>query len=265
MKIKEKYIKNGFYLAKGLFNKTEIIKIRKEIKKIFNLYYYKSKDKDIIELFKKDFDGFHGCAQACQNLISISRLSNDERLIKLLKKIGLIFPSINTRPLVSFSSKKTAKSDNNWKVPAHQDWPSVQGSLNGVTCWIPLVKINEKLGPLEICPKSHKRGYLHHENSGVPVLCDKDTENESFLPIKMNLGDVLVFNAFTIHRSGMNKTNDKIRLSMHFRYNDLSEETFIKRKYPRQRIDKYKEEVLYPGFPTSAEMNEFLRLQKYRK
>ncbi len=75
----------------------------------------------------------------------------------------------------------------------------------------------------------------------------------------MEQGDALFMNSFLVHRSGTNVT-DRIRLSMHFRYNDASESTFISRKYPRHRIDRRKEGILFPGFPTEGEMNEFLRL-----
>ena len=257
--MKKEFIKEGFVLVKNFFNKKEIEIIKSDIEEVFKIYYGESKDISIMKLFKKDFDGFHGCAKACQNLISLNKMATNKKIINLLKKIGLKFPSINTRPLISFSSKNTAKKETNWKVPAHQDWPSVQGSLNGVTCWIPLVNINESLGYLEIAKKSHKKGYIHHKIDGVPVLENNQIKNEIFTPIKMKMGDILVFNSFTIHRSGVNKTNNKIRLTTHFRYNDLEEETFIKRKFPNQRIDTFKEEILYPNFPSEKEINLFLK------
>lgn len=257
--MKKKFTDEGFVLVENFFEKKEIKKVKNDIEKVFKNYNKKSDDLSIMKLFKNDFQGFHGCAKACQNLISLSRLSTSTKLIKLLKKLGLRFPSINTRPLISFSSKYTSKKEIHWKVPAHQDWPSVQGSLNGVTCWIPLIEMSENLGFLEIAKGSHKRGYIHHSIDGVPFLNEEQVSMETFTPIKMKMGDVLIFNCFTIHRSGQNVTEDKIRLTTHFRYNDLNEKTFIKRKLPHQRIDVFKEEILFPNFPSEKEMNVFLK------
>jgi hypothetical protein len=259
--IKEKFIEEGFVLVKNFFTKKEIYIVKNDIDEIFETYNKNCSDFSIMELFEKDFDGFHGCAKASQNLISLIRMSTCDKLIKLLKKIGINFPSINTRPLVSFSSQRTAKRETNWKVPAHQDWPSVQGSLNGVTCWIPLININKDLGYLEIAKGSHKRGYIEHNLEHVPLLDNKKIKNEIFTPIKMDLGDILLFNFFTIHRSGLNKTKDKIRITTHFRYNDLKEETFIKRKMPHHRVDTFKSEILFPNFPSEKEMKLFLKKQ----
>jgi hypothetical protein len=259
--LKEKYIEEGFILVKNFFNEKEIKIVKKDIEKIFKNYCGKSSDDAIIKLFQADFEGFHGCAKACQNLISLYRMSTSKKVTNFLKHLGLKFPSINTKPLLSFSSHKTAKTEINWKVPAHQDWPSVQGSLNGLTCWIPLVDLNEDLGYLEIAKKSHRRGCLNHEIQNVPVLGEDKLLNEKFTPIKMKLGDLLAFNFFTIHRSGLNKTKNEIRITTHFRYNDLEEETFIQRKLPHHRVDTFKAEILFPDFPNQKQMKSFLRKQ----
>lgn len=248
--------KNGYFLFKSLFKKEKINDIKNEINFIFSNYCQKEYSEQIIfNLFQNDFQGFIGCANICQNLINLSKMQGDIEIIESLKSLGLNFPTINTRPLISISSHRTAKGEANWKVPAHQDWPSVQGSLNGVTCWVPLVDIDEELGPLEVLPKSHLLGFIDHEETmGVPSI---SKQFEEWLPVPMEVGDALFFNPFTIHRSGNNRSQDRIRWSMHFRYNDALESTFIERKYPRHRIDTRKPGILYPDFPTSQEMVEF--------
>jgi ectoine hydroxylase-related dioxygenase (phytanoyl-CoA dioxygenase family) len=183
-----------------------------------------------------------------------------QEILSLLAELGIANPVMNTRPLVSYSSKKLAKNNNYWKIPAHQDWPSTQGSLNGLTVWIPLINITNELGPLEVVPGSHLLGKLEHiEIEGVPVLSQN---NWNFLPIPMDVGDVLVFSNFLIHRSGTNLTENKIRWSVHFRYDDANESTFIERNFPHHRTDKRLPGLLHPDFPTKEVLENFFSLQK---
>jgi phytanoyl-CoA hydroxylase len=258
--IKKKLWEDGFFLFKNFFEKKYIEKIKQKINYVFLNFCKKDNynDQIVFDLFKNDFDSFHGCANVCQNLPEIFRLQSDELLIEYLQTLGLKQPIINTRPLISISSKKTAKNDNYWKVPAHQDWPSTQGSINGLTCWIPLVDTDKKLGCLEVIPKSHLLGCLDHdEETGVPLL--KYSLCDDWQSIEMQVGDVLFFNYFTIHRSGTNSTDNKIRWSLHLRYDDAAEESFVRRKFPRNRIDVRRKNLNDFYSPSIEEINNFIK------
>jgi len=225
----------GYRLEKKFFSHKKIKLIKNDMEKIFSHFDSESGDVDkkIIRIFEKNFDAFIGCSHLCQKLPSVYALASDSRIIKYLKKIGLSFPVMNTKPLVSFSSKKTSKSEFYWKVPAHQDFASNLGSDNGVTCWIPLVNINHKLGPLEIAPYSQNYGLLEHHGT-PPILINSDFK---FVSMPMNIGDVLFFNTKTVHKSGVNLTDDEIRWSLHFRYNDADDVSFVEKNYPRNRTN----------------------------
>lgn len=250
-----KYSEQGFVLVEGLIDESEIKSIKDDIDNIFKYYTGDDGETDqmVMNLFKNDFDGFHGCAQLCQNMVSLTRLSTHPSIISAIIEVGIKFPTINTRPLLSISSKNTAKDTQYWLVPAHQDWPSTQGSINGLNCWMPLVDTTSDLGPLEVVPKSHTLGYLDHHEEGVPAL---NNNQQDFVSVPMKPGDALIFSNFLIHRSGVNVTDDKIRWSTHFRYDDALEPTFKDRKFPRHRIDRRKEGILYPGFPTPEQMQK---------
>lgn len=245
----------GFDYTTGLFCRSTIDKIICDIKKVFDTYcnHNLSFEDKLKYLFKNDFQGFVGCANSCQYLPSLFSLASSELLLNKLKSLGVLFPIINTRPLLSFSSKHTSVHDNYWKVPSHQDWLSMQGSINGITCWIPLVDVSREMGALQICPKSHLLGKLPHEDNGVPYIEKFDGDFQDF---PMHAGDALFFNTFTVHRSG-NNISDKIRISAHFRYDDCVEKTFIERKYPRHRIEKRKEGDLYPDFPSKEQIANY--------
>ena len=53
----------------------------------------------------------------------------------------------------------------------------------------------------------------------------------SLSTVTLNKGDILIFSSFLVHKSG-ELTNDEIRWSCHFRYNNLNEVDFIERGYP---------------------------------
>lgn len=255
------YIKTGFHLEE---NFLEISQIKKSIENIFFNYCNTEGNFNeiLIKLYKDDINGFVGCAKLCQFIPELISLSVNPKIITKLKELGLEYPVVNTRPLLSFSCKNTAANEDYWKIPAHQDWPSTQGSLNGITCWMPLVNVTSDLGPLEISPSSHLEGPIEHTEIGphtttrVPVVATHDDRNYIAFPMKPN--DALFFSNFTVHRSGENKTDDEIRLTMHFRFDDAYEKTFIQRKYPRHKIETRAAGNSLPIFP----MKEFKELFK---
>jgi phytanoyl-CoA hydroxylase len=237
MDLRKNFYKNGYFLFKNLFKREEILKIKKEMTDCFNLISkstYKE-DLDIIKFFNKDIQCFLNWVNLCQNLTSFFQLSVDGRLINSLKEIGLNIPLFNMKPNLLFSNKNTAKHVINWKIPSHQDWPSMRGSLNSVTAWIPFIDVTEELGPLEIAPGSHKEGSLNFCSYGSGLIIDQSLDNFNYEPIQMLIGDVLIFNSFTVHRSGVNLTEDKIRWSAQFRFDDAAESSYIERKYPRYK------------------------------
>ena len=225
------YKENGYYLAEGLLDEAALQTVLIDIWQVFGSKTHSLQNLDdcCVDLFRSDFDAFVSSAAACQQLLSLQQLFFDTRVTDFIYRLGLKVSSLNTRPVLHLSSKNTAKNDLYWKVPPHQDWPSNQGSLNGLTCWVPLVDVPEELGPLEVVPASHTFGSLPHQDVGVPALIE---EFWDWVPVPMHRGDVLFFSTFLVHRSGENKS-DKIRFSTATRYNDLSEPSYIARNFPK--------------------------------
>jgi ectoine hydroxylase-related dioxygenase (phytanoyl-CoA dioxygenase family) len=144
----------------------------------------------------------------------------------------------------------------NHTVPAHQDWASMQGSINGMVAWIPLVDIDQELGSIKVVPGSHRRGLQSEQKSGSFGLVHGYNEDD-FVSFDMKQGDIILFNSFLVHKSG-NNTTDGTRWSCHMRYNDLAEKSFIARGYPHAYIYKPIDEYLTPGFDTKKEIGEYL-------
>jgi hypothetical protein len=251
--------KNGFVLFKGFFSGDEIHDVLRDVKQVFITQLLKLKlltseapeekefEKALFELFSLDQARFVNCAKQAQHLLSLHRLSLDLRIEEVLKQLGLDFPNISTRPVLFMNSPYLAEKEVYWRTFPHQDWRSMQGSLDAVVVWVPLVDVAKPLGALEVVPESHKRGLL------APDLIDgfgkvDQFNDEDFVPLEVNRGDALFFNAFLVHRSGTN-TTQSVRWACHFRYNNLAEETFVERGYPHPYIYRPQEALLTPEFP----------------
>ena len=107
-----------------------------------------------------------------------------------------------------------------WHQDAHYyaDYKPEEGTL--VTAWIPLVPVDEASGCLEVIPGSHKRGYvppirvLRNNLIGVP---DDIVEGLPSVACPMQPGDVLLFDALTLHHS-LDNAADYIRWSVDIRF-----------------------------------------------
>jgi ectoine hydroxylase-related dioxygenase (phytanoyl-CoA dioxygenase family) len=212
-------------------------------------------DACMFRLFKEHSEVFIGCGKQVQHLISLHKLSLNNKILSLIKDVGLSFPNISTRPVLYFNHPKLAKEKVYHTIDAHQDWRSMQGSLNSLVIWIPLINIDKDKGALEIIPGSHLNGLVTNNVENGFGMIDKNVyKDESFTSISVNVGDALLFSSFLIHQSGNNITNTP-RWSCHFRYNDLNEDTFIKRGYPHAYIYKPLEQLITPDFPTQNQIN----------
>lgn len=263
------YKKNGFVLFKGLFGREEINSILNDAKDVFfQQFRYKKYTQagslnDISEkeyneclyrLFAEDLNCLSNCGKQAQHLISLHSLSVGKKIVDLLHGAGLKKPVISTRPVLYFNHPKLAQKKVFYKVDAHQDWRSMQGSLNSVVIWLPLVDINKGLGALQVLPGSHLDGLRTQsvENGFGMVGLSKEEENR-LIDVEVEQGDALLFSSFLIHQSGENITNSP-RWSCHFRYNDLMEESFIERSYAHPYLYKPQETLITPDFPTKQDI-----------
>ena len=160
----------------------------------------------LYQFFRNDLEGFVNCGKTCQHLVSLHRLALSEPLIAKLHDFGIQTPNICTRPVMFFNSSHLAKSESYYKVPPHQDWRSMQGSLNAIVVWVPLINIGKDLGALEIIPGSHLFGLLDSvEDDWYRTI--EGTADDQYVPVEVEAGDALFFSAFLLHRSGTTPLN----------------------------------------------------------
>jgi hypothetical protein len=261
------YRENGFILMKGFLPLETIERVYSEAKEVFVLQMRRlglvasrmpsedEFDAGMFKLFELDLPTFTNCGKQAQHLISLHRLSLDEHIVSALRELGLAFPNISTRPLLYFNAKRLAKKEVYWRLGIHQDWRSMQGSLDSVVVWLPLIDIDKKLGALEVYPGSHKWGLLEADMVDGYGHLRSRLDKAKLVSMEVQRGDVLFFSSLLVHQSGTN-VSPSIRWSCHFRYNNLLDPTFIERGFPHPYIYKPQENLITPGFPSPNEVQK---------
>jgi ectoine hydroxylase-related dioxygenase (phytanoyl-CoA dioxygenase family) len=257
----------GFLIVKNLFDKDTIQNITTQAQNIYKQQMISLNMTDTLEvdnntfeknmkiLFNEHNKTFFNCAKHCQHIIDLWRLSLDDKIINITQSLGVENPIISTRPILFSNSKHISKSDIFHTVPPHQDWATMQGSINSIVCWLPLIDSTQDLGCIAFVPESHKLGLLmEKKEEGFGLV--KKFDDEYFKSLDLNQGDALFFSSFLVHKSGNNIT-ENIRWSTHFRYNDLNEKTFIENGYPHAFIYKSIDEILKPDFDTKKAINHY--------
>ena len=139
---------------------------------------------------------------------------------------------------------------------AHQDFPSVQGSLDGVVAWIPLTDVDRSSHTLEVVPGSHRRGLItavEHTRNGWEIPQDQLPAAE-WRPIEAAIGDVAFLSVFMIHRTAPLGDPQRLRIALSTRFDNAAEPTFIARGYPTAYQRQVKREQYLPDFPTAEQI-----------
>lgn len=103
-------------------------------------------------------------------------------------------------------------------TPPHQDGFYVRGPPDLWTAWIPLGACPRTLGGLSVAPGSHRGGLRSHgvgENGHQGLVAPADM---GWVATDYECGDVLFFHGLTVHRSLENRSENRVRVSVDFRY-----------------------------------------------
>lgn len=164
-----------------------------------------------------------------------TKVCNDSRIIGFLKeKFGWSDIYLPGGQVALIMAESLRIPGGYFGIVSHQDFPSVQGSLDGVVVWFPLMDVAADNFPMEIIPGSHLRGMLPMIDHGpstseVDPACIADM---NFVPLEMMAGDVAFMSVFTVHRSCLVGRPDAFRVAMSTRFDNADEPTFVERCYP---------------------------------
>ena len=145
---------------------------------------------------------------------------NNELILSIAKNLGIKHPQPSTLPTIRLDRP----FDKKYSTGIHQDyWYSFQ-SETSLTFWMPLVKINSKMGYLSIIPKSHKLGLIDFFDSGQYVFKPKTKfDKKEFKNVNVKFGECLIFSQYLIHKSGKN-TSNLPRVTLQLRLHDMIEQ-----------------------------------------
>lgn len=229
---------NGFVLKPKLFTLSMQKKIAAEIHMLLNniLSIHKveatgSIEDKMIFLYKKDLPSYLNTVKAFSRLSSIQQAFISPSILKICHKLGLKHPLPPTTPVVHIISDQLKIPDGYFGQAAHQDWASMQGSLNALVFWVALTDVSCDNYPVEIVPGSHLRGLIQGEvNShhyALPADCISEQE---FRPVQCLSGDALIFSSFLVHRTAV-QNKSGFRLAISFRFDDAADTQFVERGF----------------------------------
>lgn len=239
------YNKNGFYVAKGLLDENFVNGVTQSLKKHFdNQLSFLGQDipstiyQSMQLLHTVDIERYKKTVGALWRKMSVYNLLHHENIQQFVTEtFGWSDIVIPGGQVVHIQADSLKIPNGYFGLVTHQDFPSVQGSLDGFVVWIPLVDIDQNRYPLEVIPGSHKKGILpSFENNDSSWEVKPECYNEAdFVPAVCEVGDVIFMSYFTVHRSSQ-KGDDRLRLACSTRYDNADEETFVKRNYPSAYI-----------------------------
>lgn len=239
-KARKEYENNGYFIANGLLP-TKLIEAC--IADLHGLMADQLNARDILlqgdflslakALHALDLNQFKRVLSSLWRLQSIGDIFAQPQIKSFLTNVlgfGRIFlPGGQT---VHVQAEELRIPGGYFGLDAHQDFPSVQGSLDGAGVWVPLCDIDDNAFPLEIVPGSHKRGLISPKNKKEDAIWVVDVfRDHDYKKISVNRGDVVFFNNFTVHRSGQMGRRNFCRLACSSRFDNGAEPSFVERGY----------------------------------
>jgi phytanoyl-CoA hydroxylase len=208
----------------------------------------------LVALFESDPTNYMAAAKLTQHLVAVHQLGVGAEILSVVAALGLSDPAISTRPVIHYMADKLRISGGYHKTPAHQDWRSVQGSLDGITIWLPLFDVTERDYPLEVVPASHRRGLLPSaEHAFGHCVAEGYVDDSEFVTVPVARGDAIFFSGFLVHRTGT-EGGDLARIALSYRFNNAAEPTFVERNYTDRYLYRAQNDLVFPDFPRSADI-----------
>jgi ectoine hydroxylase-related dioxygenase (phytanoyl-CoA dioxygenase family) len=150
-----------------------------------------------------------------------------------LRSLGLQTPAYALRPQLIWASNWMESAGAHSLRPLHQDWERLGGSLDSVVGWMPLTPVREGGFPLLVSPGSHRWGVLPHAvyRAGIQIADESAKRDVELKTIEADPGDLVLFSSLLVHSSGEGEA-DRLRMALSYRYNNLSDRSYIARGFP---------------------------------
>jgi hypothetical protein len=146
-------------------------------------------------------------------LDSFNRFSSAPELVALFGRLlgGAVLVHRRNIARISFPQNSAETTQ------PHQDFFYIRGTPATYTTWIPLGDCPRNLGGLAIAEGSHHNGLLTHVPASGPGGHGVRVAGR-WLSADYRVGDVVLFHSHTVHGSLHNRSADRVRLSVDYRY-----------------------------------------------
>ncbi len=256
---------NGFHVARGLLRPEQAQAVLDSIHRSIaaQLGYLGASDpaaglhEALRRLHRLDLDRYKRTLAALWRKADVSALMRDPAIFGFLRQqLGwqdVFLPGGEVALLMAADLKIPGGY---FGLAAHQDFPSVQGSLDGVIAWIPLTPVDADGWTIEVSPGSHRRGLIQDvERTAagwqiLPALLD----SAEWQPVEAAVGDVVFLSVFTIHRSKREGDERRLRLALSTRFDNADEPSFVARAYPTAYQRSVHRDLYQAGFPAREQL-----------
>lgn len=245
---KADYLRDGYAVIEGLVDGAALDACEAEFRAIFEAAAARfgiapaasARPVDLTPvmtaLFEADMAAYLSAAKLAQHAVALHRLGTDPGMLAALRGLGLDLPVISTRPVMFLMADALKVPGGYHKTPPHQDWRSIQGSLDSVVVWVPFTAVGPGHYPLEVLPGSHRRGLAPSvEDAFGHRVADGIVEDADFKALDVRRGDAVVFSTLLVHRTGEDG-GPEARFAASFRFNNALEPSFVARGYPNPYV-----------------------------
>ena len=214
---------------------------------------------DLKLLFTHDPKAYLATLTLCAKLVSLYELYLHPAIRTFARDIGIAFPVFQTSPVMHLMSKSLRIPGGYQGFGTHQDWPTLQGSLDTVTVWIPFVDVDRELFTLDVIPGSHTEGLRPYARRDHIFEVDPAVYDAAdFQSIEALRGDVVFMSSFAIHRSSL-RGDERLRVATSMRYENAAEPHFIARSYPFAQKRTVVTDLITPDFPRAEQVRSLYR------
>ena len=253
-KLRRRAERDGYLFFRGLLKEEAVLRVRQDFARILERHGWLDDGTRAIDVVSSG-EGFIEGSKASlpvfcefQRLESFHCFAHSAEILSLSDRLfgepTFVHPQKIGR--ISFPAKS------NYTTPAHQDFVHIQGTEACWTAWIPLGDCPRNLGGLAVFPGSQALGLLTLRRALGPGSSAVDVSklDGEWRSSDFRAGDVLFFNSLAIHKALPNTTDNRVRLSVDYRYQGISRPITEKQLLPHS--DRFPWSVVYEGWKSKA-------------